>query len=469
MCVCCLSLSLERKGREGEENRRIVGAKMVRLRRGNTVRKLDADKETEAVNGDDSRGYPPPASSAPPAAPPAPAAAAAAEEDSELAETCLFTPLPSSTSHSHLPSLAGTSLPTPPPPVSTSSKHREKLPHLAGLIKVVSPLLNDAAGAIVEDTFWRCFQLSRPQPWNWNWYLFPLWCVGVVIRYCILFPIRLCLLLLGFVAFAISFTACGLVVRDDEKRKACQRQLAVFLCSVFVASWTGVIRYHGPLPSARRNQIFVANHTSMIDFIVLEQIFSFAVIMQAHKGWVGFMQSKVLVPALNCIQFNRTESKDRHTVAGRIKEHVTSSRTLSNPLLVFPEGVCVNNEYCVRFKKGAFDLGDDVTVRPVAIKYNKIFVDAHWNSRKYSFSQHLFTLMTSWAVVCDVHFLEPCMIREGEDAVEFAERVRRLICSTAGLKMVQWDGYLKYMAPSEKLAQEQRKNQATRLKDLLRA
>ena len=39
----------------------------------------------------------------------------------------------------------------------------------------------------------------------------------------------------------------------------------------------------------------------------------------------------------------------------------------------------MNNEYCVMFKRGAFDLG--VTVCPIAIKYNKIFVDAFWNRR----------------------------------------------------------------------------------------
>eukprot|EP00976_Prorocentrum_cordatum_P060554 1175956-Prorocentrum_minimum.AAC.2 len=50
--------------------------------------------------------------------------------------------------------------------------------------------------------------------------------------------------------------------------------------------------------------------------------------------------------------------------------------------------------------RGAFDLG--ATVHPIAIKYNKIFVDAFWNSRRQSFTQHLMRLMTSWAVVCDV-------------------------------------------------------------------
>jgi hypothetical protein len=34
-------------------------------------------------------------------------------------------------------------------------------------------------------------------------------------------------------------------------------------------------------------QVFVANHTSMIDFIILEQMTAFAVIMQKHPGWVG--------------------------------------------------------------------------------------------------------------------------------------------------------------------------------------
>ena len=66
----------------------------------------------------------------------------------------------------------------------------------------------------------------------------------------------------------------------------------------------------------RSNQVFVANHTSMIDFIVLEQLFSFAVIMQVHKGWVGFLQ-KTVMRSLGCIEFNRTESKDRHVVAQR--------------------------------------------------------------------------------------------------------------------------------------------------------
>ncbi|KAL0383861.1 UNVERIFIED_CONTAM: Glycerol-3-phosphate acyltransferase 9 [Sesamum radiatum] len=115
----------------------------------------------------------------------------------------------------------------------------------------------------------------------------------------------------------------------------------------------------------------------MIDFIILEQMTAFAVIMQKHPGWVGLLQSTIL-ESLGCIWFNRSESKDREIVARKLREHVNGAD--NNPLLIFPEGTCVNNHYTVMFKKGAFELG--CTVCPIAIKYNKIFVDAFWNSRK---------------------------------------------------------------------------------------
>ena len=60
----------------------------------------------------------------------------------------------------------------------------------------------------------------------------------------------------------------------------------------------GVIRYYGARPSFRNNQVFVANHTSMVDFIILEQTTPFAVIMQRHGGWVGYMQSTARHPSV---------------------------------------------------------------------------------------------------------------------------------------------------------------------------
>eukprot|EP00250_Pteridium_aquilinum_P004713 c14915_g1_i1 orf=136-1305(+) len=314
----------------------------------------------------------------------------------------------------------------------------------------ISPFLNEAASAIVDDSFTRCFKSNPPEPWNWNLYLIPLWCLGVLVRYLILFPIRVILLAAGWILFLALFISVHSILRGhDQLRQMLERGLVEFICSVFVASWTGVVKYHGPRPSRRPKQVFVANHTSMIDFIILEQMTAFAVIMQKHPGWVGLLQTTIL-ESLGCIWFNRTETKDREIVGKKIKLHIEDPE--KNPLLIFPEGTCVNNDYTVMFKKGAFELG--CAVCPIAIKYNKIFVDAFWNSKKQSFTMHLVQLMTSWAVVCDVWYMEPQTLQPSETPIEFAERVRDMIAKRAGIKKVAWDGYLKYYRPSPKLTEK---------------
>ncbi|KAG6386383.1 hypothetical protein SASPL_155282 [Salvia splendens] len=269
----------------------------------------------------------------------------------------------------------------------------------------ISPTLTEAAGAIVDDSFTRCFKSNPPEPWNWNIYLFPLWCLGVVVRYMILFPLRVMVLTLGWIVFLSCYFPVHFLLTGQEKLR-------------------------------KRLEVFVANHTSMIDFIVLEQMTAFAVIMQ-KQSWVGpvrLLQSTIL-ESLGCIWFNRSEAKDREIVARKLREHVHGAD--NNPLLIFPEGTCVNNHYTVMFKKvslihmpttvfklSAFELG--CTVCPIAVKYNKIFVDAFWNSRNLK------------------------NLKPGETAIEFAERVRDIISVRAGLKKVPWDGYLKYSRPSPK-------------------
>ena len=196
----------------------------------------------------------------------------------------------------------------------------------------------------------------------------------------------------------------------------------------------------------------------MIDLMILEQFASFAVVGQIHSGWVGFMQRRYL-NALGSLFFQRTEAKDRQVVSQSIKEHIADPS--NNRMLIFPEGTCVNNEYAVMFKKGAFELNG--TVVPIAIKYNKLFADAFWNSRREGFTMYLLRLMSSWAVVCDVWFMEPMKQQAGESTVDFAERVKRKIASRAGLQPVPWDGYYKYLKPSTRLADERRRVMADSL------
>jgi len=152
----------------------------------------------------------------------------------------------------------------------------------------------------------------------------------------------------------------------------CSRSLIQLLASAFVTSWSGVVRIHGIRPTPRPGQpagVFVANHSSMIDFILLLQSHPYAVVGQHHAGWVRFFQDSIL-GSLHCLWFNRGENKDRKIVADRISAHSHDPSRNHTPLLVFPEGTCVNNEYVVQFKKFVFELG--VPINPIAIKYNKV-------------------------------------------------------------------------------------------------
>ena len=322
----------------------------------------------------------------------------------------------------------------------------------------------DGFGSVVQDTFLPCFEPQGYHHWNWAFHLFVPWLVGIVLRFFILLPLRIIILLLGVLLFSIMFFAVQLICPKSRKRERMEARLIRFLASVFVVSWSGVVKYHGSPPDTSKsgkNPIFVANHTSMIDMVVLAQLFTFAVVGQKHGGWVGMLQTKVL-SSLQSVWFDRGDIRDKMIVREKLRVQV--SDLSRNPLLVFPEGTCVNNEYVIQFKQGVFQLG--APIAPIAIKYNKIFVDAFWNSRAESFTQYLLRLMKSWAVVCDVWFLEPQYQRPDETPAAFANRVKCLIAKRANLKITNWDGYMKHYQPSERYVESWRTAIAKVLNDV---
>ena len=183
--------------------------------------------------------------------------------------------------------------------------------------------------------------------------------------------------------------------------------------------------------------------------------------LQSSRPLIAWFQTELLA-SLHCIWFNRSEQKDRSQAMQRIKSHIGDARTPR--LIIFPEGTCVNNEYCIQFKKGAFSL--DAEICPIAIKYNPSFIDAYWISRERSFGMHLLDIMSSWAMVVEVTYLEPQRIREHENAIAFSARCKEMIASAAGLKNRPWNGYLKHYKPSERVIDAQKKVMAERLEKL---
>ncbi|KAH3764178.1 glycerol-3-phosphate acyltransferase 9 [Pelomyxa schiedti] len=326
----------------------------------------------------------------------------------------------------------------------------------------IAPMVRNGMEKIVEDEFTNCFQPNKTRPWNWNAYLFPAWVVGILFRYALLIPGRTCWLIFCTLLYIPAFAFVQLAIKNSETKMSLQRSLARLYCGAWVSSFTGVVKYHGIKPRKAPNQVFVANHTTLIDICILQQNMSYAIIGQKHTGVVGFFQDYPLA-CLGCVWFERKYANDRAYLQRRLKEHLAERK--NNPLLIFPEGTCVNNEYCIMFKKGAFELG--ATVCPIAIKYNKLFCDPFWDSRNQSFLRHVFNMMRSWALVCDVWYLEPQRLQPGETPTQFANRVKALIANKAGLANVEWDGYLKYFKPSPRFLEEKQRLYALKLMDLM--
>lgn len=62
-----------------------------------------------------------------------------------------------------------------------------------------------------------------------------------------------------------------------------------------------------------------------------------------------------MVSLLSMCFVQRSEAGDRLEVARRLREHVMDPDKL--PILIFPEGTCINNTSVMQFKKGSFEVG----------------------------------------------------------------------------------------------------------------
>ncbi|VDM61934.1 unnamed protein product, partial [Angiostrongylus costaricensis] len=320
-----------------------------------------------------------------------------------------------------------------------------------------------AAGieAIIEDQVTSRFRAEQLSSWNLltrtrysfqyiNWKLTVLWATGFLFRYLILVPIRIVLFLIGL---SIMCSACYIagIIPNQKVKKFISRQVMLFSMRIFSRSFSSIIRFHDQGNRAKKGGICVANHTSPIDVMILSCDNCYAMIGQKQGGLLGFIQN-ALSRAEHHIWFERGEAADRRKVF-RLKEHVEDENKL--PIIIFPEGTCINNTSVMMFKKGSFEVGS--TIYPIAMKYDSRLTDAFWNSSEQSYGEYLWRMMTSWAIICDVWYLPAMSKEEGEDAIAFARRVKRAIAKKGGLVDLEWDGALKRERVSSKLVQLQQK------------
>ncbi|XP_045923335.1 glycerol-3-phosphate acyltransferase 4-like isoform X2 [Micropterus dolomieu] len=329
--------------------------------------------------------------------------------------------------------------------------------------------------SIVDDEVTKRFSAQELESWNlltrsnYNFRhislrLTVLWGLGVLIRYCILLPLRVTLAVTGIGLLIVLTTVVGFL--PNRKLRFFLSEKAHLMCyRICVRALTAIITYHNRENKPKNGCICVANHTTPIDVIILANDGCYSLVGQVQGGLMGMMQ-RAMVKSSPHIWFERSEVKDRHLVAKRLGDHVADKT--KQPILIFPEGTCINNTSVMMFKKGSFEIG--CTVYPVAIKFG----DAFWNSSKFGMVNYLLRMMSSWAIVCSVWYLPPMNIEvkifvttlqrniwsiteEGEDAVQFANRVKAAIAAQGGLTDLIWDGGLKREKVKDAFKEEQQK------------
>uniref|UniRef100_A0A8D0CNP6 Glycerol-3-phosphate acyltransferase 3 n=1 Tax=Sander lucioperca TaxID=283035 RepID=A0A8D0CNP6_SANLU len=259
-----------------------------------------------------------------------------------------------------------------------------------------------------------------------------IWGLGVFVRYSVLFPLRITLATIGLSWLVIGTILVGFLPESSVKNWL--SELVHLTCyRICARGLSATIVYHNRENKPQKGGICVANHTTPIDVVILSNDGCYAMVGQIHGGLMGVLQ-RSMVRACPHVWFERSEMKDRHAVASRLRAHVAAKTKL--PILIFPEGTCVNNTSVMMFKKGSFEIGG--TIYPVTIKYDARFGDAFWNSSKYNMVSYLLRMMTSWAIVVNVWYLPPMTRQDGEDAAQFANRVKSAIAHQGGLLDLAW-------------------------------
>jgi len=322
--------------------------------------------------------------------------------------------------------------------------------------------LKTGVACIIEDEVTQRFVPEELKSWNLmtrtnksfefiNWRITALWILGCWVRYCLLFPARLIVGLLGLSLLILSCLGLSWVSHPELKRWLYER-IALTLFRCLSRCFSAQIDFHNPENRPLTDGICVANHTSPIDVLILSTDRPYSMVGQTHGGLLGLCQRSLSLGASH-IWFQRAEVNDRAAVSKRLRDHVEDPDKL--PILIFPEGTCINNTSVMQFKKGSMEVGG--VIYPAAIKYDARFGDAFWNSSRFSMVQYILMMMTSWALVVDVWYLPPMKIQDGENAIDFANRVKHQIAKKGGLVDLLWDGNLKRQrVKSEwKIAQQQ--------------
>lgn len=269
-------------------------------------------------------------------------------------------------------------------PLSPGHSHIEGIYEL--LVRDMIDWTKYGIESIIEDEVTGTFETADLIAWNLlfrrktlktNQFSKRIWlisCAGWLLRYVILMPTRVILFTSGLFSLMVGSLLVSVAPIGHRGRFLVGRMLTLSCFRVISRACSLQVNYVGAEENRPKSGgICVCNHTGPVDGLVVGCDNHFAVVGQLFPGTLGKIQLQ-MGKLGNTIWFDRTEQKDREAVKRRLAEHV---KDLSKPpILIFPEGVTVNNTAILEFRKGAFESSD--TIYPVAIKYDQRFGDPFW-------------------------------------------------------------------------------------------
>ncbi|VDL74816.1 unnamed protein product [Nippostrongylus brasiliensis] len=253
----------------------------------------------------------------------------------------------------------------------------------------------------------------------------------------VLFPIRVCLLIISFAVLAgTAFLAVSKDISEKEKM-----YLKVVYARLYCCAMGNIVTFNNVHLRPKSSGVAISNHLSPNDVQVLfagtphGSSHGFVLTGQKHKGFIGSLEALA-------DKVSPTIWVERGCADGRRKflDEIIKRAKLGIPVLLFPEGFCSNNTQVLQFRKAIFE--DGVNICPIAIRQDSRFGDAFWSENR--FWHYLLRVMTSWALPLDITYLAPLTRQPQETNMDFAARAQSVIAEVVGVPAGQFDGSLYY-------------------------
>ncbi|XP_022209204.1 glycerol-3-phosphate acyltransferase 4 [Drosophila obscura] len=311
-------------------------------------------------------------------------------------------------------------------------------------------MIAEGMGLVMEDEVAPRFVSAPLPPGKWNLLTRDLnvplgmlslrlklvWLLALLFRYVLLMPLRTVTCLSCLLVVPTTTAVIGVLCKLPCNRRASRWLLRQ--CLNMTANFVPILRrYHNPENRPTKG-ICVCNHTNPLDVLILSCDVHYSLTGQRHDGILGVFQ-RSLSRVSPHMWFDRREPEEREALGEALRKHVQCPD--KPPILLFPEGTCINNSAVMQFRKGSFSVSD--IVYPIAIRYGRRYGEAYWDSTRYSMFRYMLMLVTAWCLSCDIWYLPPVARLPNESPVNFAHRVKGMIADQAGLDNLPWDGNLK--------------------------